>query len=310
MASPVFLSDVKFNSNTVLTVGTFDGVHEGHKEIIRRVVNTAKRKNARSVVVTFDPHPREIINTGKDKIKLLTTIDERAHILSLLGIDEMIVIPFTRDFSLLSSREFIEDILIKKIGVSGFVIGYDHQFGRNREGTISVVRELADLHHFEVDVIEAQEVGEITVSSTLVRKELEIQGNIVLADKYLGRPYRLSGLVIHGDKRGRKIGYPTANLKITDARKIIPKYGVYAVDVQIDRNSKIYRGMMNIGYRPTFTDDTELSIEVHIIDFDEDLYGKIITVDFLKRIRDEQSFSGFEALKSQLDMDRISCLNV
>ena len=310
MASPVFLSDVKFNSNTVLTVGTFDGVHEGHKEIIRRVVNTAKRKNARSVVVTFDPHPREIINTGKDKIKLLTTIDERAHILSLLGIDEMIVIPFTRDFSLLSSREFIEDILIKKIGVSGFVIGYDHQFGRNREGTITIVKELADLHHFEVDVIEAQEVGEITVSSTLVRKELEIQGNIVLADKYLGRPYRLSGLVIHGDKRGRKIGYPTANLKITDARKIIPKYGVYAVDVQIDRNSKIYRGMMNIGYRPTFTDDTELSIEVHIIDFDEDLYGKIITVDFLKRIRDEQSFSGFEALKSQLDMDRISCLNV
>ena len=310
MASPVFLSDVNFNSNTVLTVGTFDGVHEGHKEIIRRVVDAAKRKNARSVVVTFDPHPREIINTGKDKIKLLTTIDERAHILSLLGIDEMIVIPFTRDFSLLSSREFIEDILIKKIGVSGFVIGYDHQFGRNREGTITIVKELADLHHFEVDVIEAQEVGEITVSSTLVRKELEIQGNIVLADKYLGRPYRLSGLVIHGDKRGRKIGYPTANLKITDARKIIPKYGVYAVDVQIDRNSKIYRGMMNIGYRPTFTDDTELSIEVHIIDFDEDLYGKIITVDFLKRIRDEQSFSGFEALKSQLDMDRISCLNV
>jgi riboflavin kinase / FMN adenylyltransferase len=310
MASPVFLSDVKYNSNTVLTVGTFDGVHEGHKEIICRVVDTAKRKKARSVVVTFDPHPREIINTGKDKIKLLTTIEERAHILSLLGIDEMIVIPFTRDFSLLSSREFIEDILIKKIGVSGFIIGYDHQFGRNREGTISVVTELAEFHHFEVDVIEAHEVGEITVSSTLVRKELEIHGNILLADKYLGRPYRLSGLVVHGDKRGRKIGYPTANLKVTDPRKIIPKYGVYAVDVQIDRNSKIYRGMMNIGYRPTFTNDTELSIEVHIIDFDDDLYGKTVTLDFLKRIRDEHSFSGFRALKSQLDVDRISCLDV
>ncbi|HAC16603.1 MAG TPA: bifunctional riboflavin kinase/FMN adenylyltransferase [Bacteroidetes bacterium] len=310
MASPVFLSDVKYDTNTVLTVGTYDGVHEGHKEIIRRVVETAKKKNARSVVVTFDPHPREIINTGKDKIKLLTTIDERAHILNVLGIDEMVVIPFTRDFSLLSSREFIEDILIKKIGVSGFVIGYDHQFGRNREGTISLVRELAGIHHFEVDVIEAQEVGTITVSSTLVRKELEVKGNIELADKYLGRPYRLSGLVVHGDKRGRKIGYPTANLKITDVRKIIPKYGVYAVDVQIDRNSKIYRGMMNIGYRPTFTDDTELSIEVHIIDFQEDLYGKIVTVDFLKRIRDERSFSGIDALKTQLDMDRISCLGV
>src|SRR5690606_15835930 len=198
MASPVFLSDVKYDTNTVLTVGTYDGVHAGHKEIIRRVVETAKKKNARSVVVTFDPHPREIINTGKDKIKLLTTIDERAHILNVLGIDEMVVIPFTRDFSLLSSREFIEDILIKKIGVSGFVIGYDHQFGRNREGTISLVRELAGIHHFEVDVIEAQEVGTITVSSTLVRKELEVKGNIELADKYLGRPYRLSGLVVHG----------------------------------------------------------------------------------------------------------------
>src|SRR5690606_14467671 len=141
-------------------------------------------------------------------------------------------------------------------------------------------RDLAEFHQFDVDVIEAQEVGEITVSSTIVRKELEIKGNMELADKYLGRPYRLSGLVVHGDKRGRKIGYPTANLKITDTRKIIPKYGVYAVDVQIERNSKIFRGMMNIGYRPTFTQDTHLSVEVHILDFSDDLYGKIVTVDF------------------------------
>lgn len=310
MAKPVYLSDVIYDSNTVLTVGTFDGVHCGHRAIINRLIAVAKVKNARSVVVTFDPHPREIINAGTDKIKLLSTLEERALVLNDLGVDLMIVIPFTRDFSLLSSREFVEDILLKKIGISGFIIGYDHQFGRNREGSIKLVREIGERHGFDVEVIEAQEIEDVTVSSTLIRKTLEDWGDVTRVRGYLGRSYQLSGLVIHGDKRGRTIGYPTANLRITDVRKIIPLKGVYAVEVMIENDLKRYRGMMNIGYRPTFDGERKISIEVHILDFDRDIYGNRLTLDFIERIRDERAFSGIEELKKQLSSDKESTLDI
>lgn len=310
MANPVFLSEVDYNENTVLTVGTFDGVHTGHRALIHKLIEVAKEKNARSVVVTFDPHPREVINAGTNEVKLITTLNERAKVLNELGVDVMIVIPFTRDFSLMTSNEFIEEILIKKIGVSGFIIGYDHQFGRNREGTISSVEKMSVKYGFEVHVIQAQEIGDSTVSSTLIRKTLENSGEVDMVRSYLGRNYELSGLVVHGDKRGRTIGFPTANLSLTDSRKVVPKNGVYAVKVEIEKDTKQYYGMMNIGYRPTFSDSKQRSIEVHIFDFNDDIYGKIVSVKFIKRIRDEQSFNGKDELVQQLNLDRESCLKL
>lgn len=310
MGKVVYLSDVEFDTNTVITIGTFDGVHEGHRSIIEKVVTHARNRGARSVLVTFDPHPRDILNPGTAGVKLLTTLDERAEILSDLGVDLMVVIPFNRDFSLLSSEEFIRDVIYKKIGVSEFIIGYDHQFGRNREGTIETLQLLSKSLGFDVHVVQAHEIQSETVSSTLVRGKLEEDGNIILARNFLGRPFRLQGTVIHGDKRGKTIGYPTANLRPIEKRKIIPKNGVYAVDVQIEGKTRLWRGMMNIGIRPTFKNDMQQTIEVHIIDFDEDIYGKVVGVQFLKRIRDEQNFSGIEALKTQLHQDREACLQL
>lgn len=310
MGKLVLRSDVIRNENTVLTIGTFDGVHAGHKSIIERVVSKAKQRGARSVLVTFDPHPRDILNPGADGVKLLTTLEERVQILSDLGMDEMIVIPFNRDFSLLTSEEFIRDVIYREIGVSEFVIGYDHQFGRNREGTIETLKKLSGTLGFDVDVVEAHEIQSVTVSSTLVRRKLEEDGNTVLVQNFLGRPYKLRGSVIHGDKRGRKIGYPTANLKLENPRKVIPKNGVYAVDVLIDSDPTVHRGMMNIGYRPTFTHDKDLTLEVHIIDFNGELYGKMLEIRFLKRIRDERTFNGIDEIRTQLDADRDACLLV
>lgn len=310
MTNLIYLSEVVRQTNTVLTVGSFDGVHAGHRSIIETVVRKAKARNARSILVTFDPHPRDILNPGKDGVKLLTTLEERAAILNELGIDQMVIIPFNRDFSLLSSSEFIREVIYKRIGVAEFVIGYDHQFGRNREGTIDSLKDLAPVLGFDVHVVQAHEVKEVTVSSTIVRRKLEQEGDIRLAKEFLGRSYTLKGTVIHGDKRGRLIGYPTANIKPLEKRKVIPKNGVYAVDVRIEGFTQQWRGMMNIGVRPTFKNDMQHTIEVHILDFEHDIYGKILTVDFLKRIRDEMHFAGIDALKNQLDNDKISCLQL
>jgi riboflavin kinase/FMN adenylyltransferase len=310
MGKPVSISDITFNSNSILTVGTFDGVHKGHQAIIKQLATMAKTCNCRSVVVTFDPHPREIINTGSDKIRLLTTLQERAEVLSSLGVDQMVVIPFTRDFSLLSSSEFIEDILLHKIGISGFIIGYDHQFGRNREGTIAVIKDLGNKHNFKVHIIEAQEVDHTTVSSTLIRNTLETTGEVGIVRDYLGRNYEMSGLVIHGNKRGRLLGYPTANISLTDSRKVIPKNGVYAVNVRIEKDPTRYKAMMNIGFRPTFSEEKQISLEVHIFDFNQEIYGKTMTVEFISRIREEMTFPSIQALQEQLGKDQNSCITI
>lgn len=307
-----YLDETKRYPSTVLTVGTFDGVHEGHKQLIRTVVEKANMRGDQSVIVTFDPHPREIINPGSQGIKLLTTLEERRRIMSELGVDLMLVIPFDRDFSLLSSEEFIRDIIYGRIGVNEFVIGYDHQFGRNREGGIETVRQLGRDLGFDVHVVEPQEVAEVTVSSTTVRKALEQEGNVELAREFLGWPYRLSGRVVHGDSRGHELGFPTANLQPDHSRKVIPKNGVYAVDVQLpDLNKeKKWRGMMNIGVRPTFDSDSARIIEVHIIDFDEDIYGAQVELEFLRKIRDERKFDGKQQLIQQLEKDKADCLQV
>lgn len=301
MAKIVYLNNVSRNPQTVLTVGTFDGVHAGHKVLIHTVIEKAKKHKARSVIVTFDPHPREIINTGNSGIKLLSTLEERSELLADLGVDEMIVIPFDRDFSLLTSEEFVRNIIWDKIGVSEFVIGYDHQFGRNREGTIDTVQRLGDELGFESYVVSKQEIGDKTVSSTAIRSAIHDKGNMKLAASLLERNYILTGTVIHGDKRGKKIGFPTANINPGNFKKIIPKRGVYAVWIRVD--GEYHKGMMNIGVRPTFEGSHE-TLEVHIFNFNENIYGKDVLIQFVDRVRDERSFSGVDELISQLKDDQ------
>lgn len=303
MAELILLKDIERDPDTVLTVGTFDGVHAGHRAIIDRVADKARERNARSMIVTFDPHPRDIINPGESGIKLLTTLQERSEILEELGIDIMLVIPFDRDFSLLSSEEFIRDIIYKKIGVSDFIIGYDHHFGRNREGTIETIKRLGKELNFEASVVSKREVGEKTVSSTVIRNCISEEGDVKQAAEFLQRPYRLNGTVIHGDKRGKKIGYPTANIKPEHFKKIIPRDGVYAVKIRIEE--RWYDGMMNIGRRPTFEGETQ-TMEVHIFDFSQEIYGMEVQVRFYERIRDEKKFDGIDELKKQLGKDEIA----
>lgn len=306
MTQPVYLDKVVFDPATVLTVGTFDGVHEGHKTLIERVVAAAKSESRRSVVVSFDPHPRDILQPGASGIQLLTTLDERAEMLDAMGVDQLVVIPFTRDFSLLSSEEFIRDILWKTIGMAHIVIGYDHHFGRNREGGIDALRRMGEELGFRVESVEKHEIGAVTVSSTAARNALREHGDVGLVASFLGRPYALSGIVVHGQKRGRILGFPTANLRIHDSRKIIPKTGVYAVDVEYA--GTVWRGMLNIGTRPTFRDGLSQTIETHLIGFDGDLYGQSLTVRFIDRVRAERAFSGMEELRAQLEADREVCI--
>lgn len=303
----IYLDDIIRESNSVVTVGTFDGVHLGHKTLIETVVEKANERRARSVVISFDPHPRDIINPGAEGIKQLTTIQERREILEETGIDVLLIIPFTRDFSLLSSEDFVKDLVFKKVGVSEFVIGYDHHFGKDRSGTIETVESLGKELGFEAFVVSKKEMGDMKVSSTRIRKELAEFGNVKNAAELLGRDYLLNGIVIHGDKRGRTIGYPTANLKAEHPNKVIPKNGVYAVTVRV--SDLWYNGMMNIGQRPTF-DGIQRRLEVNIFDFDEDIYGQTIQVRFKKRLRDEIKFSGIEELKVQLGEDKKAALVV
>ncbi len=257
-------------------------------------------------MVSFDPHPRDILQPGASGIQLLTTLDERAEMLAAMGVDQLVVIPFTRDFSLLSSEEFIRNILWKTIGMAHIVIGYDHHFGRNREGGIDALRLMGEELGFQVESVDKHEVGTVTVSSTAARNALREEGDVGLVASFLGRPYALSGIVVHGQKRGRILGFPTANLRIHESRKIIPKTGVYSVDVEYA--GQTWRGMLNIGMRPTFSDGMARTIEVHLIGFEGDLYGQSLAVRFIDRIRSERAFSGMEELRAQLEADRQVCI--
>ncbi|MBO6792273.1 MAG: bifunctional riboflavin kinase/FAD synthetase [Balneolaceae bacterium] len=307
MAKLTHLNEVERVGNTVLTVGTFDGVHEGHRALMETVVEKAKQRNARSVVVTFDPHPRTIIHSKSDGIKLLTTLKERAEILETLGVDVLVVIPFTRDFSLLSSEEFVKDVIHKKIGISEFIIGYDHHFGKDRSGTIETLERLGPELNFDVQVVSKKEMGDTTISSTVIRNEIIDEGNMPKVAELLGRPYMLNALVIHGDERGRKIGFPTANLQPEHQDKAIPKNGIYAVKVRVD--GEWFSGMMNIGVRPTF-DGVTKSLEVNIFGFDKMIYGKTVQIRFIDRIRDEQKFSSVDLLVAQLKADKEAVLRL
>ena len=307
MAKIVHIDQVHYDPKSVVTVGTFDGVHLGHRAIMETLVQKAKEQDCRSVVITFDPHPRDIINPTKDAVELLTTIEERAEVLQEYGIDELVIIPFTRDFSLLSSRDFVVDYVFNKIGVTEFVIGYDHQFGKDREGTIDTVEKVGAEYGFEAYVVSKKEMGTDTISSSVIRRMLKNDGDVKKAASFLGRNLKIKALVTHGDERGRKIGYPTANLAPEHPKKIIPKNGVYAVNVDV--NGKSYGGMMNIGVRPTFDGFTR-TLEVHILNFDDIIYGKTLNIEFIDRIRDEKKFNGVEELVDQLDRDKTAITQI
>jgi riboflavin kinase/FMN adenylyltransferase len=303
------ISDFKTLKNAVVTTGTFDGVHLGHRAIIDNVVDIAKETGGESVLVTFHPHPRIVLQPNCN-LQLLTSIEERIELLAKTGLDHLIVIPFDKEFSRLSSLEFVRDLLVNKVGTKKLVIGYDHHFGRNREGSFAHLKEFGPVYGFEVKEIPAQDVDSLKVSSTKVRYALE-EGDAQLAEKLLGHPYSLTGEVVEGKKLGREIGFPTANIKVNETRKLIPKYGVYGVKVKyvVDHEAKYFYGMLNIGVKPTF-DLKELSIEVHLFDFEGDLYGIMLEVFLLDRIREEVKFDNVIQLKEQLIIDKKQCLKL
>lgn len=297
------INEVAKIKKPVLTVGTFDGVHVGHQKIVAKINEIAKEIGGESVLLTFHPHPRQVLFPDDDSLKLINTIEEKTSLLDSFGLDHVIYMAFEKSLSRMSPVEYVRDILVNKIGIHTIVIGYDHHFGRNREGDINLLRELGPVYDFNVIEISAQEVDEITVSSTKVRKAIE-QGDIASATEFLGHSFTLSGIVVRGRQIGREMGYPTANLKVEDKNKIIPGNGVYAVKGIIE--GLIYDGMLNIGHNPTIAEGLQQTIEVHFFDLSEDLYDREITLEFISRIRDEQKFDDLVALKGQLDMDKES----
>ncbi len=283
----------------VVTSGTFDGVHLGHKKIIKKLQQLAIELHGETVIITFWPHPKYVLNPS-NPIKLLTTFQEKAEILESLGIDHLIRIPFTREFSQMSSESFVKDILVKKIGTRQLVIGYDHRFGKNREGSFEYLQANAAKYGFEVKEISRKDVDSLAVSSTKIREAI-MNHKIHLANKLLGRFYQLSGVVVKGQQLGRKIGFPTANLEIAETYKLIPSNGAYAVLVGIDGIK--HAGMMNIGIKPTIG-LAEKTIEVNIFDLDQDLYGRQLAVEVVKQLRPEEKFNDLQELSSQLQRDR------
>ena len=299
------ISQFKSTLSTAITIGTFDGVHIGHRKILERLINDAKKVGLKSTVLTFFPHPRMVLQKDTD-IKLLNTLEEKIDILKDLGLDYLIIHPFTHDFSRLSATEFVRDILVNSLNTKKIIIGYDHRFGRNRNASINDLIGFGNTLDFEVEEIPAQEIDDVSVSSTKIRNALA-EGDITTANSYLGYPYMLSGKVKTGKGLGKKFGFPTANIHISESYKLIPKKGVYVVKAKL--GSEELFGMMNIGNNPTVS-GKEKSIEVNLFDFDGDLYNKEITVKLLHRLRDEHKFDSVEHLQEQLQRDKQKSLEL
>lgn len=299
-------SDIPKDKNTVLTVGTFDGVHIGHQDIFKKIKETADRDGLRSLIVTFDPHPRSVVSKDYN-LKLLTTFDEKVKVLSNFDIDGLLVIHFTEDFAKNSSEKFIEEYLVNRVGLSEFVIGHDHKFGKGRGGDESLLRELGPEFDFGVTAVPPVMLNDYTISSTLIRNAL-LDGDLELANKGLGRFYSFTGFIVQGATRGRILGFPTANIEIASKNKLIPANGVYAVECSLD-NKKIY-GVMNIGTRPTFENNGDLVIEVHLFNFDENVYDKEIEVRLVERLRNEKKFESKEELIYQIERDKKKAIQI
>ncbi|MEL4456153.1 bifunctional riboflavin kinase/FAD synthetase [Lutimonas vermicola] len=289
------------DQSSVLTIGTFDGVHIGHQKIIARLNEIKNKPSERSMILTFYPHPRRVLDQSND-IKMLTTMEEKTQLLEKFGLDDLIIEPFTKEFSRLSALDFVRNILVHKLHLTRLVIGYDHHFGKNREGNFEQLTEYGELYGFTVEKIPAQEIEHVSVSSTKIRKALE-SGDIMTANKYLGYNYLLTGNIVKGQGIGRKINFPTVNLDIEEDFKLIPKRGVYVVRA-LFKDKHVF-GIMNIGFRPTVGGNGQ-TIEIHLLDFQGDLYGSKMQIEVLHRVRDEQKFETIEELALQISKDEKS----
>lgn len=306
MAVYTDLKDVAGMQRAVVTIGTFDGVHKGHCAILAEVAAHARRVNGESVLLTFEPHPRKVLFPNQP-LGIITPLAEKLELIAATGIHHVVVVPFTPHFAAMSAARYIEEVLVKPFAPHSIVIGYDHRFGHDRAGNIDLLKQYAPTYGYSVTEIPAQQIHEAAVSSTRIRKAIAA-GNITEANDMLGRCYAINGHVVHGQKLGRTIGYPTANLLPADADQVMPGLGIYAVFVWIDNIR--YKGMMSIGYNPTVTNDRTVKPEVNILDFDSDIYGKSIRIEFVQWLRAEEKFDGLDALKAQLHKDKEAALSV
>lgn len=299
-----YTENFRIESPTIVTIGTFDGVHLGHQEILNRLRVLKAQTGLQTVVLTFDPHPRKVLFPEQKDLKLITLVDEKLELLESCGVDITVVYPFTSKFSQLDSELYVKEILIKQLNVKHLVIGYDHKFGKDRQGDINTLKDFSNIYGFTIEEISAKDIDSIAISSSKIRKAIE-DGDLDLATEFLGHRFFLNAHVIKGKQLGRTIGYPTANLKTGGDEQIIPAKGVYFVSVKID--GKEFNGMMSIGINPTTDSDMTIKLEVNIFDFDDNIYGKSLQVVFIKRLRDEQKFNSLEELTNQLDRDKETC---
>ncbi len=300
------IEDFPSDVNTIVTIGTFDGVHKGHQIIINRINEIAKKQALESVVLTFDPHPRHVIYPDDQELRLIHTLEEKIEALSKTGVQNLVLHKFTKEFSRTESVNFIRDFLVTKLNMKYMVVGFDHHFGKNRQGTFDNLIELSDAYGFKIEKIKPQNIGEVTISSTKIRNAI-LEGDCKKANAYLSANFSITGKVVQGNKIGSSIGYPTANIEIENQWKILPKNGVYAVKIALKNQE--YFGMLNLGNRPSISDDS-FAIEVHLFDFNATIYNEELKIEFIQRIRDEQQFSDLEKLKSQLKIDAINCKQI
>lgn len=298
------IPDFKSTKKTILTLGTFDGVHKGHKKILEKITQSTENEKYESLVLTFFPHPRMVLH-GKSEVKLLNTIDEKIDLLEKSGIQNLVIHPFDETFSKLTAEEFVKTVLVDQFHIQKIIIGHDHRFGSNRSADIHDLIAFGEQYHFEVEQISAQEIDAVSISSTKIRTALT-EGNMALANDYLGYDYFLTGIIARGKQLGRTIGFPTANLKMEENYKLIPRNGAYVIKSTIDQ--KTVYGMMNIGFNPTVAGEN-LSLEIHYFDFDKDIYDQKITVSLLKYLRPEQKFGSVSLLKEQLKKDSNTALD-
>jgi riboflavin kinase/FMN adenylyltransferase len=288
----------------VITIGMFDGVHSGHRVLLKRLTDKAKEAGGESVVITFWPHPRMVLKQDEDKLRFLTSPEERTKLFGQLGIDHLVLIPFSLELSNLTAQEFIKQILIDKLKIHHLMVGYNHRFGKGRQHSFEEYQSFAKEYNFTISLVEAVLTDGMQTSSTDIRNYL-LNGNMKAANRILGYQYMVSGRVVGGQQLGRRIGYPTANIEVEEPHKLIPPDGVYAVKIRVE--GKLYGGMLNIGYRPTVNHNVDhRSLEVHIFDFKRDIYSEEVEIEFIQRVRDEQKFSNVEELKAQLKKDEES----
>ncbi|MDP1678046.1 MAG: bifunctional riboflavin kinase/FAD synthetase [Bacteroidota bacterium] len=297
------LAEVQYNKNSVVTIGMFDGVHLAHQTIIRQTIEKSRHLSGRNVVVTFEPHPREVVSKGTKNVAILSTLEDKLQRIEKLGVDVVFIIPFTFEFSRLTFQEFYSKYIVNGVGVSEVVEGFNHQFGRDREGNMSQVLELGKVHGFSVEAIAMMKKQDVVIASSTIRDSL-LSGDVVLANEMLGYEYSFTGTVVRGYGRGKQLGYPTANIVLFDKKKLVPQIGIYAVQIEVE--GKWYGGMMSIGHNPTFGDAHIRTIEVNIFDFDKDIYDETVTVKTIQRTRNEKKFNSVDELITEIGNDKIA----